>query len=188
MATICPQHQLISEFRTADKPVGERKFNGERSWCYSTGPAGMWTGLECGSGVRYAGTSSRDGHRRDRRFQHRKRRRSPATTAAALSPGISPLSVGLLRSTWAGDANGSVGRTATARGEGQLVVKLSAHAVQPVTACDLPDGAALRPPSGQWRPGGRSESGISASISGESNKDLAKPTVSLRFIVGFAAE
>ena len=59
---------------TADKPVGERKFNGEPSWCYPTGPAGIWTGLECGSGVRYAGTSSRDGHRRDRRFQHRKRR------------------------------------------------------------------------------------------------------------------
>jgi hypothetical protein len=50
----------------------ERKFNGERSWCYSTGPAGMWTCLECGSGVRYAGPSY-DGHRRDRRFQHRKR-------------------------------------------------------------------------------------------------------------------
>jgi len=60
---------------TADKPVGERKFNGEPSWCYPTGPAGIWTGLECGSGVRYAGTSSRDGHRRDRRAHQRRRRR-----------------------------------------------------------------------------------------------------------------
>jgi hypothetical protein len=74
MTTICSQHQLINEFRTPTKPVGERKFNGERSWCYSTGPADTGVGLECGSGVRCAGTSSRDAHRGDCRFQHRKRR------------------------------------------------------------------------------------------------------------------
>jgi hypothetical protein len=61
----------IPHYRQAGR---ERKFNGEHSWCYSTCPAGMWTGLERGNGVRYAGASSRDGHRRDRRFQHRKRR------------------------------------------------------------------------------------------------------------------
>jgi len=60
---------LKTKFQTADKPVGERKFNGERSWCYSTGPAGMWAGRECGTRVRCARTSSRDEHRDDRRFQ-----------------------------------------------------------------------------------------------------------------------
>jgi hypothetical protein len=74
MTTICPQHQLTTKFHTADKPVGERKFNGERSWCYPAGPAGTWPGPECGSGVRCAGTSSRDEHPGVRRFQHRKHR------------------------------------------------------------------------------------------------------------------